>query len=163
MRNCIGNELEVSPQVSYSSCMNQLADKINAIAKRLSPDRLEELVGFAEALELSRSIPTPDAGYIIVELTFLSKEDGGREHPPMPPWGRDGQWYMPHVVVDGQTEYLGVRFLVCPEVIAGQPGRFILALMYIEVDYSSLVPGAQITLREGGRIIGKGTVIQLTH
>ena len=67
---------------------------------------------------------------------------------------------MPHVVVDGQTEYLGVRFLVGPEVIAGQAGRFILALMYPGVDYSLLIPDTRISMCEGGKIIGKGVVLQ---
>jgi hypothetical protein len=67
---------------------------------------------------------------------------------------------MPHAVVEGQSEYLGVRFVGGLAVAAGEPGRFDLALMYHpEVDYSALQPGAAITIREGGQVVARGQVL----
>ena len=97
-----------------------------------------------------------DVPRVIVELTFLTPADGGREHPPpQPPWGDRGRWYMPHALAEGQSEYLGVRFIAGPAVAAGQRGRFELALMYPEVDYSALQPGVAITIREGPRVVAR--------
>jgi hypothetical protein len=104
-----------------------------------------------------------DMPRIIAELTFLTPADGGRRNqPPQPPWGADGCWYMPHAVVDRQSEYLGVRFVGGPAIESGEPGRFELALMYPQVDYSALQPGVAITIREGGRIVARGRVLERT-
>jgi len=97
---------------------------------------------------------------ILAEITFLPLEEGGRLFPPEPPWGA-GRWYMPHAVVEGSTEYLGVRFLDGSRVPAGKPGRFVLSLMYFpRVDYSALQPGARFTLREGGQVVAMGQVLE---
>jgi hypothetical protein len=103
-----------------------------------------------------------DVPRVIAELTFLTAADGGRRHPPpQPPWDRRERWYMPHAVVEGQSEYLGVRFVGGPAVAAGDPGRFELALMYHpQVDYRALQPGAAITIREGARVVAQGRVLQ---
>lgn len=103
-------------------------------------------------------------------VTFLSTEEGGRTHPV-----HDSPTYMPHVVVGdpGQravmvdetglsTEsYLGVRFTgdgqqLTPGVEYGVQ----LELLYLgRVDYSELVPAATFTIREGGRVVGFGSVV----
>jgi hypothetical protein len=103
-----------------------------------------------------------DVPRIIVELTFLTPEKGGRRNPPpQPPWGDHDCWYMPHAVVEGHSEYLGVRFVSGPAVAAGQPGRFELALIYHpEVDYSALTQGTSITIREGARVVARGQVLE---
>jgi translation elongation factor EF-Tu-like GTPase len=68
---------------------------------------------------------------------------------------------MPHAVVEGTTEYLGVRFLTGPEVAAGEPGVFTLSLMYHpEVDYSALKPGVKFSIREGGKVVATGHVVK---
>lgn len=90
----------------------------------------------------------------IADLTFLTREEGGRANPPEP------VGYMPHVVVEGTSTYLGVRFTGGPSLPAGELGRFEFEAMYPEVDYSSLEPGAAITVREGGKIVARGTVIE---
>lgn len=67
---------------------------------------------------------------------------------------------MPHAVVEGRSEYLGVRFVGGPAVEAGELGRFELALMYPRVDYSALQPGVAFTIREGGRIVAQGRALK---
>lgn len=141
----------------------QLIQKIMDIAERLPEDQLKLLIQVGEYLLVDKAALPPDAGLVLVELTFLSQEEGGKKHPPMPPWGRDGIWYMPHLVVDGQSEYLGVRMIAGPELSAGQSGAFVLSLMYPQVDYSLVIPGAKVTMREGGKTIGKGVVVQRTR
>jgi hypothetical protein len=67
---------------------------------------------------------------------------------------------MPHAVVDGGTEYLGVRFIDGPKPEFGVPGEYRLVLMYHpDVDYSALVPGTRFTLREGARVVATGRVL----
>jgi hypothetical protein len=67
---------------------------------------------------------------------------------------------MPHVLVEGESEYLGVRFVGGPAVAAGTMGRFELALLHPNVDYSALQPGVAITIREGGRIVARGRILE---
>jgi hypothetical protein len=100
---------------------------------------------------------------LIAELMFLTTADGGRSNPPpQPPWGVDGCWYMPHAVAEGQSEYLGVRFIGGPAIAAGEIGRFELEPMYPQVDYSALQPGVAITIREGGRTVARGQILERT-
>ncbi len=90
----------------------------------------------------------------------------------------NGRQYRPHIVigpasqraaivVDGNklTEaYLGVCFWSGAETI--EPGQTViakLALIYYpesEVHYSKVVPGAEFTIREGGNVVGYGTVLR---
>ena len=100
-------------------------------------------------------------GRIIAELTFLSRAEGGRKNPPNPNWVPERDLgYMPHVVVEGSNEYLGVRFLSGPKpVLFGEAARFEMLLMYPGVDYSALVPGAMVTVREGKRIVARGRIL----
>ena len=99
-------------------------------------------------------------GQVVVELTFLPKSMGGRSYPPIPPWTAVGYGgYMPHLVVEGSTEYLGVRFVDGPQPVFGVPTVFELVLMYPGVDYSPLVSGAVVTVREGGSIVARGRVL----
>ncbi len=70
-----------------------------------------------------------------------------------------------HAVVDddglGREPYLGVCFLAAPQDV--RPGVLVtvtLGLMYHpHVDYSEVLPGATFTIREGGRVVGYGQVI----
>jgi hypothetical protein len=108
---------------------------------------------------------------VVVEMTFLRPEEGGRVQVPGPPF-KD---YSPHLVVQSPDvrqaivkdrfiveDYLGVRFLSGPsEYEAGQSGIFHLLLMYSPLTlYDALRPGVTFTVREGARIIGFGTVIE---
>ena len=98
---------------------------------------------------------------VVAELTFLPTSQGGRHTLPMPPWGDPGYGgYMPHLLVEGGTEYLGVKFVGGPQPVFGEPAIFELFLMYPEVDYSPLVPGVAVTVREGGRVVAQGRVLE---
>jgi len=101
-------------------------------------------------------------GRVIAELTFLSRSEGGRRIPPDPNSPPEkGIGYLPHIVVDGTTDYLGVRFERGPEkIVCGEKAVFELALFYPAVDYSALVPGARITVREGHRVVARGCVLE---
>lgn len=87
--------------------------------------------------------------YILVELTF--PQTLRRFLPAM--------GYMAHLVVKDGSEYLGVKF-VDGEPVFGKPGIFRLFLMYEGVDYSPLIPGVEITVREGAKIVAHGRVLE---
>ncbi len=57
--------------------------------------------------------------------------------------------------------YLGVCFTECDqECQLGQPVRVAMELMYHpRVDYSEVQPECTFTIREGGKIVGYGTVL----
>ena len=106
------------------------------------------------------------------QVTFLSPSEGGRSGIAY-----NTAQYMPHLVVgdpsqrapitaqDGRTlveEYLGVGFTGAgDEMEPGRPYVVELSLLYSpQVNYDALVPGATFTIREGGRIVGFGSVTQ---
>jgi hypothetical protein len=105
-------------------------------------------------------------------VTFLATENGGRRFPPV--MGIEAK-YMPHIVVQpasvrhvtlnadrtSQDTYRGVCFVDGPRIISlGQPGQYTLELMYWPRNvYADVIPGAEFTVREGGRIVGYGHVI----
>jgi translation elongation factor EF-Tu-like GTPase len=93
---------------------------------------------------------------IEVEMAFLTKAEGGRDQPPIL---ATPTMYRPHLVV-GDGEYLGVIFLAAPEFIEPQESfSATLGLVYHpNVDYSALTPGAEFTVREGARVVGRGRV-----
>jgi hypothetical protein len=108
---------------------------------------------------------------IVAKVTFLTIEQGGREHPA---W--NSTKYRPHVVVgdptqrqvktadDGRTlteQYLGVCFNGNgEEMTQGTEHEVSLLLAYYPtVAYEELVRGATFTLREGGKIVGYGEVV----
>lgn len=82
---------------------------------------------------------------------------------------------MPHIVVqptdvrdltlvdrEANDNYLGVRFQATPtQPSPEQPFPCELELMYYpRVNYDQVCEGASFTLREGGRVIGFGVVLQ---
>ena len=103
-------------------------------------------------------------------VTFLPTEEGGRAHP-----AHDSSNYMPHVVVGDPSQrvalvdesgtstesYLGVRFTGDGQQLTpGLEHEVQLQLLYVgRVDYSALVPAATFTIREGGRVVGFGSVV----
>jgi len=108
---------------------------------------------------------------VIVEMTFLRPDEGGRVQVPGPPF-KD---CAPHLVVQDPNvrraikkgtmiveNYLAVRLLSGPtEYEAGQAGIFHLELMHApHVWYDVLQAGATFTVREGSRVIGYGTLIE---
>ncbi len=72
-----------------------------------------------------------------------------------------GTGYSPHFVVNGTSDYLGVRFLNIPDNV--KPNSMYeqrVALLYADtVDYSELTTGVDFEIREGGKTVGKGMVM----
>ncbi len=111
-----------------------------------------------------------DLPVILAKVTFLSQVNGGRVTMPALESGQ----YMPHLVVQPHAvrvvrtinhreivdDYLGVRFLSGPtNVIRDEPCDCSMELMYHpNVKYDALHTGAPFTVREGGKIVGFGTV-----
>lgn len=92
-------------------------------------------------------------------ITFFPPEDGGRRIPPQPPFSIDRS-YRPHIVVDGESAYLGVHFVGGTETTAGETGRFSFIELFPDVDYSSLTAGVKFTVREGSNIVGNGVILE---
>jgi|JI10StandDraft_1071094.scaffolds.fasta_scaffold31788_7 hypothetical protein len=84
--------------------------------------------------------------------------------------------YMPHIVIGDPNQrevktqsgtnnisehYLGVRFVSGPEICDFEIETEVeMTLMYFpDVDYSEALPGKTFTLREGGKIVGFGTIL----
>jgi len=109
-------------------------------------------------------------------VTFLTREEGGRATPAI-----GSETYRPHVVVGDPNrrvaitanndrtiveEYLGVRFTGTDNDILtpGRPHDVALELCYFpSVDYTALKTGAEFTIREGGKVVGFGRVIEANH
>jgi hypothetical protein len=109
---------------------------------------------------------------LLVELVFLSREEGGRATVPV--FGTPAE-YRPHLVAQDRTvrharmvgntvdeRYLEVSFIDGPAQFGfGEPVRCILRLNYFpEVDYAELPPGASFTVREGARVVAHGVVLE---
>ena len=108
---------------------------------------------------------------IEVELTFRPASQGGRH---IPDGILSGYTYRPHIVIGSPAQqhaviadsnrvtedYLGVAFASGPaHVELGQACVAQAALIYEPaVEYSTVVPGATFTLREGAQIVGHGRV-----
>ncbi len=108
---------------------------------------------------------------IRASVTFLTPEEGGRSQSAY-----DSPLYRPHLVVGDPTQraaltddtgsatekYLAVRFTGDgTELPAGEPQEVTLELVRSqEVDYSDLSPGSTFTIREGGRVVGFGHVLE---
>ena len=113
---------------------------------------------------------------IEAEMTFLSKEQGGRSLP-FPFDALKTKYYMPHIVigdinqreaiveiVDGRKHikenYLGVVFLDGPENVPFDKTIMVkMALMYFpKLSYAEVVPGETFTVREGDLVVGYGYI-----
>jgi len=91
--------------------------------------------------------------YVIAEVTFLPPQKGGRKSMPF-------AGYMPHVVVECEDDFLGVRFADNPSEHFGVPAKVRLILMYYpHVNYSKLKKDIAFSIKEGGRTVGSGRVI----
>ncbi len=89
-----------------------------------------------------------------------------------------GRQYRPHIVIGPASQriafvaegnrltetYLGVCFWSGAEIIQpGETATLKLALMYYaspEDQYAAVLPGAEFTVREGGKVVGYGTVLR---
>ena len=118
------------------------------------------------------------------KLTFLSRANGGRKILPVEEFLRSLK-YRPHIVIgdpkqrelredilskpqliyEGDGEYLGVVFSdVDREPKEGEEVIVELVFAYFpQVTYRDAVPGATFTLREGGRIVGFGEILEVSE
>lgn len=95
---------------------------------------------------------------IAIEVHFKPTALGGRAGCVDLSFGR----YRPHLVV-GSGEYLGICFLHSnkPEAHPDDTVIATVALVYPDVDYSALVPGATFDVMEGAKAVATGTVLRL--
>jgi len=114
----------------------------------------------------------PFIPYVEASVTLLSEDDGGRTMPL--DLNNERASYRPHIVVGSSTqrrailrngnvideEYLGVQFHPASMLI--HPGETALVRMdliyYPAQGYEKVIPGAEFTLREGGKIVGYGVI-----
>jgi hypothetical protein len=110
---------------------------------------------------------------VAAEVVFLPPEEGGRQQPPV--LGIPAT-YRPHLVVQDRSArqaivregnvidepYLAVTFADGPPALQfGEAARFTLRLDYHpQVDYAALCVGATFTVREGGRVVSHGVVLE---
>ena len=117
-----------------------------------------------------------------IELTFLSRNEGGRMAVP-PAESLRSLKYRPHIVIgdpgarekreavleniqvihESDGQYLGVAFSDADrEPIPNEKLQCEVAYMYYpNVTYQNAVKGARFTLREGARIVGFGEIIDV--
>lgn len=115
----------------------------------------------------------PGRKTIECHITFLSADEGGRSQP-LGYGALSNYQYRPHFVVGDpkqrkarvernilQEEYLGVAFVLGPDIVeTNKPLEVLVLLVYPEVDYSQLTVGATFTIREGAQVVGYGEVIR---
>ena len=114
--------------------------------------------------------------FIDAEVVILSSEEGGRA-APLSAAAYQGQ-YRSHIVLQSRDvrqakievrdglrhvvdDYLGVAFWSGPHPVpVSTPFTVTMLLMYPEHPaYDSVIPGAEFTIREGGKIVGHGRVV----
>lgn len=99
--------------------------------------------------------------YLSLAVHALTPEQGGRS-APFAGQSVNGSSYKPHLRTHRDGEYLGIAFIDGPEWI--RPGDNVVAtvaLIYIEndVNYSSLVIGAQADVVEGKQVVATVQVL----
>jgi translation elongation factor EF-Tu-like GTPase len=105
------------------------------------------------------------------DIVLLAQEDGGRKYPLV---RTERSHYRPHIVLGSPDQrkaivvgrnlvesYLGVEVLHDQELIRpGERARVSMRLAFWPApEYSKVVPGATFTIREGGHIVGYGTIL----
>jgi len=90
---------------------------------------------------------------LICIVKFFSKK---RKTPPNLSNGN----YYPHLVIKGDTEYLGVCFIDGEEVIFDKEIIASALPLYEGVDYSGLTKGTEF-MTEGGNKVGEGVIDEI--
>ena len=93
--------------------------------------------------------------YASAVIEMFDAQHGGRKTPTT----GIGGVYRPHLkrTVDG--EFLGVFFVDGPEIIgSAEQVEVTMLLVYPNVDYSDLIPGATFLIVEGPHVVGKGVI-----
>lgn len=91
---------------------------------------------------------------ILVEISFLPTEHGGRGSPARS--GYRPQFYYDNNDWDAAHTYIGVS-----EVKPGEKVKAYLTFASPQEHFGKLMPGSHFLLREGQRIIGYGHVIEI--
>lgn len=91
---------------------------------------------------------------LICIVKFFSKK---RKTPPNLTSGK----YYPHLVIKGDTEYLGVCFIDGEEVIFDKEIIASALPLYEGVDYSGLTKGTEFMIMEGGNKVGEGVIDEI--
>jgi hypothetical protein len=94
--------------------------------------------------------------YIYMEITFFDKGQHCRKIPP----DLNGGKYSPHLVVKGQSDYLGIQFFEGENVILGKKVKGTAECLYEGVNYDVLEPNVLFFIMEGGNKIGEGEIIE---
>ncbi len=68
--------------------------------------------------------------------------------------------YMPHIVINGTKEYLGVVFIDADIFEFDKQGTGIIKTLYKIENYKDLTIGTEFTIREGNKIVGNGKIIE---
>ncbi|MDO5105928.1 hypothetical protein [Capnocytophaga sp.] len=66
--------------------------------------------------------------------------------------------YRPHLVVKGETEYLGVRFIEGEVTEFDKPVLCTIAVLYDTVDYSKMIEDTPFFIMEGAKAVGEGVI-----
>ena len=91
---------------------------------------------------------------LIYIVKFFSKK---RKTPPNLTNGK----YYTHLVIKGNTEYLGVCFIDGEEVIFDKEIIASALPLYEGMDYSGLTEGTEFMIMEGGNKVGEGIIDEI--
>ena len=95
--------------------------------------------------------------FIEARIQLATSEQGGRQAPVLRACGH----YAPHLRVEGEGDWLGVRLSAGPqELRPGESSAVTWELLYEGVDYSALQVGTEFQILEGPHIVGSGTVLR---
>ena len=92
---------------------------------------------------------------IIVTVTFFA--NGRRNGPPC----LEGGIYLPHFVVKGDQEYLGVRFVAGDFCEFDKEVNAIVLPIYENVSYDKLTLHTTFYIMEGDNVVGEGIVNEI--
>ena len=76
----------------------------------------------------------------------------------VPNFSADMVRYLPHLVVKGDDEYLGVNFVDGGDCEFDEENDMIVESIYEGVGYHKLVEGAEFFIMEGPHVVGEGIV-----
>lgn len=70
--------------------------------------------------------------------------------------------YRPHIIMEDDKEYLGIRFFDIEKRELGQRGVAMIECMYEEqgVNYSKIIAGKSFKVMEGPHVVGEGRVLK---
>lgn len=68
--------------------------------------------------------------------------------------------YRPHIVINGDSEYLGIQFESSSLNAFGVEGTAIIRTIYDGVNYDCLQPSVRFVIMEGAKQVGKGEIVK---